>query len=465
MKHSFRIIIGMLLLAIPLCLNAQVKPTQPQNSGTQTENPAEADRLQKEVEKKEAENREVEKREAEKREIERIKQDELKKQAEMKPVGKPEAKPAPSEPKTHKPVVKPKKTAEKPGDAPEKPESKSGLEWPKISGFVQAFYTANMDDQGNLMDNEFKIRRARLSIDGKFGERFSYKLQGDFSGTPALVDAYLKFKACDAFAIQIGQFKTPFSLESPLNPVNLEIYDYGESITKLVGYNDVCGVGKLGRDFGVMASGNLFAVKKEGKTLYHVVDYSIGVFNGNGANFADNNNRKDIIGRLNIHPGLKDLTLSGSYYNGKYSTNVVDCGTRNRWAVGAQYDNGNLVVRAEYLSGVTGYNTVADTNNVIISEDRFLSSGYYAVAGYNFKLGKEKSQQLMPVLRYEHFTKDVSLAKSGTTFYTVGLSYWPIKYVNVKLNYQLIKTHNLIGDDTYQKAFTNRVVAAVNFKF
>ena len=87
------------------------------------------------------------------------------------------------------------------------------------------------------------------------------------------------------------------------------------------------------------------------------------------------------------------------------------------------------------------------------------------MAGYNFKLGKEKSQQLMPVLRYEHFTRDVSLAKSGTTFYTAGVSYWPIKYVNIKLNYQLIQTHNLIGEATYKKAFANRVVAAVNFKF
>lgn len=463
MKHSFRIIIGMLLLAIPFCLNAQVKPTKPETSQSQTTNLAEEEKLKHEIELKEAEKKEAEKRDAElKREIE------LKKQAEIKPEGKPEIKPAQNEPKAHKPVVKPKKPAEKPQanpEKPEKPEPKSGLEWPKISGFVQAFYTANMDEQGNLLDNEFKIRRARLSIDGKFGERFSYKLQGDFSSTPALVDAYLKFKVCDEFAIQIGQFKTPFSLESPINPVNLEIYDYGEAITKLVGYKDVCGVGKLGRDIGVMASGSLFAVKKEGKTLYHVVDYSIGVFNGNGANAADNNNRKDIVGRLNIHPGLKDLTLSGSYYNGKYSSDAVDRGTRNRWAAGIQYDNGNLIVRAEYLSGVTGYNTVADTNNIIISEDRFLSSGYYAVAGYNFKLGKEKSQQLMPVLRYEHFTKDVSLAKSGTTFYTVGLSYWPIKYVNVKLNYQLVQTHNLIGDDTYKKAFTNRVVAAVNFKF
>ena len=444
----------MLLIAIPLCLNAQVKPTKPENPQSQNPSQEELDRIQKEKEQAEK---------------------------TLNP-----AKPAP---KTHTPVVKPKNPApkpekpvanpEKPGTNPEKPamnpekpmapekpgEPRGGFEMPKISGFVQTFYTANLNNDGDLIDNEFKIRRARLAVDGKFGERFSYKLQGDFSSSPALVDAYLKFKACDAFAIQVGQFKTPFSLESPINPVNLEIYDYGESISKLVGYKDVCGVGKLGRDIGVMATGSLFPIKKEGKTLYHVVDYSLGVFNGNGANAADNNNRKDLVGRLNVHPGLKNLTLSGSYYYGRYSTETVDRGTRNRWTAGAQYNDGGLVIRAEYLSGITGSNTVADTNNIIISEDLLLSNGYYAVAGYNFKLGKNKSQQLMPVFRYEHFTKNTSIEKSGTTFYTAGLSYWPIKNVNLKLNYQLIQNYQKTTDDTYDKVFANRVVAAVNFKF
>ena len=42
MKHSFRIIIGMLLLAIPLCLNAQVKPIKKDNPDQpKTEKPEE----------------------------------------------------------------------------------------------------------------------------------------------------------------------------------------------------------------------------------------------------------------------------------------------------------------------------------------------------------------------------------------------------------------------------------------
>ena len=379
--------------------------------------------------------------------------------AQVKPVKKDEPKAV--KPKTEKPVTP--ETPEKP-EKPEKP--KGGFEMPKISGFVQTFYTADLDDNGNLEENTFKIRRARLSVDGKLGSRFSYKLQGDFAGTPSLVDAYVKFKACDAFSIQVGQFKTPFTLESPINPVNLEIYDYGEAITKLVGYKDVCGVGKLGRDIGIMASGNLFPIKKGEGIAYHVVEYSLGVFNGNGANIVDNNNRKDIVGRLNIHPGLKDLTLSGSYYNGRYTTDQVDRGARNRWSAGAQYNDGNLIVRAEYLSGTTGYNTVTDSiTNLITSEDLYHSNGYYAVAGYNFKFGKEKSQQLMPVFRYEHFIKDASIEKSGATFYTAGLSYWPIKYVNVKLDYQAKETFTPANDAAYKKVLKHSVIAAVNFKF
>ena len=410
MKHNFRILIGMLLFAIPLCMNAQVNPKK------SNQNPDKAKMEQEEKKKAEMEQREKEKA--------------------------------------------------------EKKEHKGGPELPKLSGFVQGLYQVDLDNEGKMSSNTLRMRRVRLSVDGTLAKGLTYKIQGDFSRSPMLVDAYLKYKVCDEFAIHLGQFKTPFSIESPINPVNLEIFDYGEAIKGLVGYDDVCGVGGLGRDIGIMATGDLFPIK--GKD-FSVVNYAVGVFNGNGpVNFKknekglDNNNRKDIVGRLEIHPGLKNLTLSGSYYYGKYTKDDnINC-TRKRWAAGAQYNDGNLVVRGEYLSGTTGFmdHILGQDGQVTdIIEIHTKSEGYYALAGYNFKLGKEKSQQLMPVLRYEHFTKDVSLAKSGTTFYTVGLSYWPIKYVNVKLNYQLIKTHNLIGDDTYQKAFTNRVVAAVNFKF
>jgi len=402
MKHNFRIVIGMLLLAIPLCINAQVQPTRP--------------------------NGQVK-----------------------------------AEPKKEK--------AEKP-EMPEKKDNKGGVDMmPKVSGFVQGLYQANLSDEGELKDNTFRMRRVRLSVSGNLAKGLTYKIQGDFGRSPILVDAFVKYKACNEFAIQVGQFKTPFTLESPINPVNLEIFDYGEGVKGLVGYNDVCGVGALGRDIGIMATGGFLQIEDKAGKSYNVVDYAVGVFNGNGVNVIDNNNRKDIVGHIELHPGMKALTLSGSYYYGMYkSSNDADAvatgetnlghGARNRWTAGAQYNDGNLVVRGEYISGQTGFQAgTTDEFGSAMTEDRFLTSnGYYGVLGYNLRFGKEgKKQTLMPVIRYEHFAKDANIEKGGTNWYTVGINYWPVKSLNFKLDYSLVQKES--GSNSH------RVVGILSYKF
>lgn len=410
MKRKFRIIVGTLLLAIPLCMNAQVRPTRP----AQDPNKAKVEKVEKE--------------------------------------------------KLEKP------------DRPEKHEKqKGGLEMPRISGFVQGMYQANLSDKGELIDNTLRMRRVRLSVDGNLSKTVSYKIQGDFSRSPMLVDAFIKYKPCREFAIQVGQFKTPFTLESPINPVNLEIFDYGEAVQQLVGYKDVCGVGALGRDLGIMATGSLFPVKGEEGIKYSIVDYSIGVFNGNGANQLDNNNRKDIVGRLEVHPGLKALTLSGSYYYGMYRNTTVEDeiaangvargktvfpnGVRNRWAAGIQYNDDKLVLRGEYISGQTDCKIggLDEQGDALILDQILNSKGYYAIAGYNFAIGKDKSQRLMPVLRYEHFDQVNSALLENTNWYTVGINYWPIKSLNFKLDYSLIQKES--------GSTSHRVVGILSYKF
>ena len=416
MKRKFRIIVGMLLLAIPLCMNAQVRPTKPAQDSKKAK---------------------VEKAEKEKPE-------------------KPERPDRPDRPEKHE-------------------KQKGGLEMPKISGFVQGMYQANLSDKGDLLDNTLRMRRVRLSVDGNLSKTVSYKIQGDFTRSPMLVDAFIKYKPCREFAIQLGQFKTPFTLESPINPVNLEIFDYGESVQQLVGYKDVCGVGALGRDLGLMATGSLFPVENANGYQYSIVDYAVGVFNGNGANQLDNNNRKDIVGRLEVHPGLKALTLSGSYYYGMYRNTTVEDeiaangvargktvfpnGVRNRWAAGIQYNDDKLVLRGEYISGQTGCKIggLDEHGDALILDQILNSKGYYAVAGYNFAIGKDKSQRLMPVLRYEHFDQVNSALLENTNWYTVGINYWPIKSLNFKLDYSLIQKES--GSNSH------RVVGILSYKF
>ena len=387
MKHNFRILIGVLAIALPMSINAQVKPVKP--------------------------NQEPKQAKVEKVDKEKLEKEKLEKQERRE-------------------------------------KQKGGLEMPRISGFVQGMYQANLSDEGELKDNTLRMRRVRLSVDGNLSKTVSYKIQGDFTRSPMLVDAFIKYKPCREFAIQLGQFKTPFTIESPINPVNLEIFDYGEAVQQLGGYKDVCGVGALGRDLGVMATGSLFPVEGEEGYKYSIVDYSIGVFNGNGANQLDNNNSKDLVGRLDVHPGLKEITLSGSYYYGKYTKDEnIDC-TRNRWAAGAQYNDGKFLLRGEYIGGKTGYAPS------LIPEDLgyYNSNGYYGVVGYNFQAGEQK---IMPVLRYEHFTKDASIVNGGTNWYTAGINYWPLKSVNCKLDYSLIQKE--AGGNSH------RVVAMVSYKF
>lgn len=412
MKHNFRILIGVLAIALPMSINAQVRPVKP--------------------------NQEPKQAKVEKVDKEKLEKEKLEKQERRE-------------------------------------KQKGGLEMPRISGFVQGMYQANLSDEGELKDNTLRMRRVRLSVDGNLSKTVSYKIQGDFTRSPMLVDAFIKYKPCREFAIQVGQFKTPFTIESPINPVNLEIFDYGEAVQQLGGYKDVCGVGALGRDLGVMATGSLFPVEGEEGYKYSIVDYSIGVFNGNGANQLDNNNRKDLVGRLEVHPGLKALTLSGSYYYGMYRNTTVEDeiaangvargktvfpnGVRNRWAAGIQYNDDKLVLRGEYISGQTGCKIggLDEHGDALISDQILNSKGYYAVAGYNFAIGKDKSQRLMPVLRYEHFDQVNSALLENTNWYTVGINYWPLKSVNCKLDYSLIQKE--AGGNSH------RVVAMVSYKF
>ena len=462
MKRKFRIIVGMLLLAIPLCMNAQVNPTKGESTKPGTKPKSEK------VEPKKAKPGNATKPEKTDKTEQSEKTDKTVKATKTDKTENTEKTVKVSKPERAEKTVK----AEKPEKAenPEKSEKLlSGLELPKISGFVQGMYQMDFTDEFQLSDNTLRMRRVRVSVDGTLFKGLTYKIQGDFSRSPTLVDAYVKYKPCNEFAIQVGQFKTPFTIESPINPLNLDIFDYGEAVQQLGGYKDVCGVGGLGRDIGVMASGSLFPMKGN----YSLIDYAVGVFNGNGPTALDNNNRKDIVGRLEVHPGLKALTLSGSYYYGNYYKDENYNGVRNRWAAGLQYNDGKLVIRGEYLGGTTGYQGFEGEE----APKKFNSMGCYAEAGYYFHFGKE--QKLMPVLRYEHFEQQTGIlgphtadhvvyylpnASAPTSYYTVGINYWPIKSLNFKLDYSLVDGYKNI-DGNYNKNYSHRMVAILSYKF
>jgi len=306
------------------------------------------------------------------------------------------------------------------------------LEKVKVSGFVQGLYQVDVHDKDNI-DNSFRMRRVRLAVSGDLNKVISYKIQGDFGSVPTLVDAYVKAKFCDAFAVQFGQFKLPFSIENPINPVDLEAIDYGDVINKLVGYSDVCGVGGLGRDLGLMFTGKFVKI---GKDEHYLFDYSVGVFNGTGPYKVgvskDDNREKEFVGRLNINP-LKSITASFSYYTGHYGPDALK---RDRIGFGAEYKDGKVVARTEFITGTTG--DIVDTIGTVKD---YKSLGMYSEAGYwfDFNCG-ENAMRLLPFVRYDYFAKDADAKVGQYGIITAGINFLPYKFLSVKLNYQLKQT-------------------------
>ena len=272
---------------------------------------------------------------------------------------------------------------------------------PKMSGFINVRY--QYENDANSLD----IRRARLDFKGEPAKWFDYRLQVDFASSPRIIDAFVKFKLHPMFNVQAGQFKLAFSLENPYSPLDLETLENSQVVSYLSGVNDLAGVKATGRDIGVAVYGGFF--KQDG---YNIIDYIIGLYNGNGINTKDNNKYKDLAGRININP-IRPVTLSAFYYNGKIGPDG-GLAPRTRYGFGARYDDGKILFRGEYIKGKT---------------DQKDSDGFYLLAGYTI------AGKFQPLFKYDYMRLDLANENSRQINYLVGFDYWPHSMFRLQVNY------------------------------
>lgn len=292
----------------------------------------------------------------------------------------------------------------------------------KVSGFLQTGYTVDEDQ-----NNTFYIKRARMSLSGNlFNEspkKVDYKLQVDFSGTPKLIDLWVKYAFNEHIGIQLGQAKTPFAFEnSEYSPTKLEFIDYSVATRKLAMAN-----GSTGRDLGIQLYGKF--LPQDG---YSLITYQAGFFNGNGINKSDDNHGKDLIGRLMVNP-LKELTLSG-YFQSRLGDHerTLNAGTPydpdhfSRTGFGANYDSKTIFARAEYMWGYA---------------NGIKQNGAYAQAGYKV------SSDLSFGARYDYYTANTK-SDEKVDVVTVAANYFPVKNLRLQLNYSLQSNTDALGDKT-----------------
>jgi hypothetical protein len=318
---------------------------------------------------------------------------------------------------------------------------------PKFSGFAMASYQATFKDDGN--SNTFDLRLVRVSVEGRIINDFYYKIQGQINGntstlgsSPRLVDCFMEWQKFDFFRVKLGQFKRPFTYENPMNPIDQGFMSYSQPISKLSGFSDRIGEHACnGRDIGLQFQGD-FLKNSSGRNLLH---YQVGVFNGQGVNVKDVDEKKDFIGGVWVMP-IQGMRIGVFGWEGSYarkSAGQTVSLDKHRYALSAEYKKGDLQLRTEYIHSTgrgfaTTYQKASDANDVTIktytdkngnevANDK--ADGIYALA-----IVPVVKDKLMAKARYDLYRPTASSVDAKTN-YEVGLNYRFCKYLEVQTEY------------------------------
>ena len=330
----------------------------------------------------------------------------------------------------------------------------------KFSGYGILQYQGQ-DPEGNH-SNTFNLRLARFILDGKIGD-FDWRAQiqgtnvkGPGEPTVQLVDLYAEWRRFPEFKVRAGQFKRAFTYENPTHPITQGWRAYADVINNLSGFGDRTGEKSSGgRDIGIQFAGDLFP-NANGRRLFH---YQVGVYNGEGINEKDKDNRKDIIGGVWVMP-IKGLRIGAFGWTGSRGamldplTGETRSVEKNRYALSAEYSTGEYMFRTEYLHS-QGWGAAKAANNV---REIDYSKGDKADGWYAFGIVPVIKSKLHAKARYQCYrsTKEWSSAK---TSYEIGLNYFFTKNLEMHLEYARINDRSLAKHDY------NLVDVELDFRF
>ena len=109
----------------------------------------------------------------------------------------------------------------------------------QIRGLLQVDGRLFFGDEVPGVDDEFLLRRARLSFDGQFGPRLAFRIRPEASnGVTSVVDAYVDWKLGDSVFLRAGKFKPPVGLERLQSANDLRLIERS-FVTELVPSRDV----------------------------------------------------------------------------------------------------------------------------------------------------------------------------------------------------------------------------------
>ena len=323
--------------------------------------------------------------------------------------------------------------------------AKAQLKWfesIKFSGYGMVQYQAS--DKKDAETNSFNLRLVRLALEGRVHKDFYWKAQMQINGNTydpdklktdiRLVDLFGEWQKFEFFRVKAGQFKRPFTFENPMHPITQGFMSYSQGVSQLSGFSDRTGEqGSNGRDIGVQIQGDFLKVGE--RNLLH---YQVGVFNGEGINQKDKDNRKDIIGGLWVMP-VDGLRIGAFGWTGSRA----GVGEKNRYAISGEYAKNDWTFRSEYIHS-QGYG-------------KDVSFGDKADALYALCIAPIIKKKLHVKARYDVYRESKQWTTSKA-FYEIGADYSFTK--NLQLNLEYARVVERKGDYNY-----NLVDVELDFRF
>ena len=337
----------------------------------------------------------------------------------------------------------------------------------KFSGYAMLQYQG--EDKEGSHSNTFNLRLARFILDGKIGD-FDWRAQiqgtnatGPGQPTVQLVDLYAEWRKYPEFKVRAGQFKRAFTFENPTNPITQGWRGYADAINKLSAFGDRTGERSSGgRDIGIQLSGDLFP-NANGRRVFH---YQIGVYNGEGVNQKDMDNRKDIIAGVWVMP-IKGLRIGAFGWTGSrgemVDSKLIDPVTKqpmtrsvekNRYALSAEYDKDEYTFRAEYIHS-QGWGAKSPGNNV---REIYYENGDKADGWYVFGIVPLIKGKLHAKARYQTYRNKKEWGSSVNQI-ECGLNYYFTK------NLELHAENSRVNDRNLAKHNYNLVDVELDFRF
>ena len=313
----------------------------------------------------------------------------------------------------------------------------------KFSGYGMVQYQAS--DQEDAENNGFNLRLVRMALEGRAHKDFYWKAQMQINGNTydpdksktdiRLVDLFGEWQKYEFFKVKAGQFKRPFTFENPMHPITQGFMSYSQNVTKLAGFSDRTGEqGSNGRDIGLQVQGD-FLKNDNGRNLLH---YQVGVFNGEGINQKDRDNRKDIIGGLWVVP-VTGLRIGAFGWTGTRAA----VGEKNRYAFSGEYAKDDWTFRTEYIHS-QGWNATQTIDK---------ADGIYALC-----IAPVQKNKFHVKARYDLYREAKEWGQSKT-MYEVGADYVFTKNLQVNLEYARV------NDRTAANHNYNMVDVELDFRF